>query len=49
MRSGLRAKLLRLAGIKEQEMREAVAELVDQSARFVGVKVDKPTAKVVVT
>eukprot|EP00903_Cladosiphon_okamuranus_P005882 g5818.t1 len=49
IRGGLRANLLRLAGVKEDEMRDAVAELVEQSARFVGVKVDKPTAKVVVT
>eukprot|EP00752_Nemacystus_decipiens_P007122 g6379.t1 len=49
IRGGLRAKLLRQAGIKEHDMREAVAELVEQSARFVGVQVDKPAAKVVVT
>lgn len=49
IRGGLRAKLLKMAGVKELEMREAVTELVEQSARFVGVKVDKPTAKVVVT
>lgn len=49
MRTGLRAKLLKLAGIKEAEMRGAVASLVEQSSRFVGVKVAKPTAKVVVT
>lgn len=49
MRSGLRAKLLRLAGVKEEKMREAVSSLVREGARFVGVKVDKPAAKVVVT
>lgn len=49
MRKGLRARLLRHAGVKETDMREAVRSLVEQSVRFVGVKVEKPTAKVVVT
>lgn len=49
MRSGLRAKLLKLAGVKESDMREAIRSLVEQSSRFVGVKVNKPAAKVVVT
>lgn len=49
MRSGLRAKLLKRAEVKESEMREAVRKLVEESSRFVGVKVNKPSAKVVVT
>lgn len=49
MRSGLRRKLLRLVGVEEAEMREAVRSLVEQSVRFVGVKVAKPAAKVFVT
>ncbi|CAM9653891.1 unnamed protein product [Ascophyllum nodosum] len=49
MRGGLRARLLLLAGVREFDMRQAVRTLVDQSARFVGVKVEKPAAKVVVT
>ncbi|CAM9808776.1 unnamed protein product [Ectocarpus sp. 6 AP-2014] len=49
MRTGLRAKLLKLAGVKESDMRQAVRSLVEQSSRFVGVKVNKPAAKVVVT
>lgn len=47
MRSRIRAKLLAVAGVRELEMWQAVRSLLEQSARFVGIKVDKPAAKVV--
>ncbi|CAM9791065.1 unnamed protein product [Discosporangium mesarthrocarpum] len=49
MRGGLRATLLRQAGVTESDMRAAVDSLVEDSHRFVGVSVPKLQAKVVVT
>jgi hypothetical protein len=47
MRGGIRATLLKQAGVSEKDLRSAVSELVANSKRFVGVSVRR--VSVVVT